>query len=456
MVGTKLLATASLGEVQEVSAVDRHGTGMALTAQKETPDNFASGMSMGELSIPNGSLVVRRRLTASCSQVTLQQTTYHQTNIYRWASAGSLTVPSDATLNTVEVSCSPAGTPSSTQVVITVTATPPPGGSDGLQPVCVVFDNAAGQWTTQGVEWVNQTALTCLTTLASGTYTVAWQSGYPLPSGLADEAGVSAGALVAIIIIAIFGICFAVLICAGVVVKNRQSIQNAVDKVGLNNNNNNKNNKQPAAEDVEAAMEDQLYLPITVGNATVLISEGDGVYRVDHGNLPDITNPGVAFRTAKDMTSTHPTDFAGWDTRVKGTDEGDGWLKVLERSPQEVEAPELDVLESDDVLEEAGEQDFAEEQFPGRTMSRALSQPQQSGRVAPYVDERESTIQVGLGEDTGSGEDNGNIEQMRDSSGRSLATPEEPAQEPPMTNIVRDESGDIAAYQSGDEWVECV
>jgi hypothetical protein len=329
LVGAKLITEAPLGEMQQVNSVDSTGRGMALTVQRETPESAAAGMDMGELSIPPSSntLLGGRRLTATCSQVTVQQTSYHKTNIYQWALSPSFTVPSDATLKTVEVRCSPAGQQSNLvdQVVIVLTSTSPLNGTDGLNPVCVVFNETTGSWSKEGVEWQSEANSTCISAHDIGTYTVAWEPNattapttgfYPVAAPIfREDEGLASGTIALIVILCLLAVLGCLTGLVYIVMQRSKAEKN--NKVGAS-----------PLRDAEAAMEDQLYLPLAVNNAIVLIPEGANIYRVDKSNV-ETQAPGLAFRLAKDMDQKHPDAFAAWDSRVEGVDEGDNWLKIL-------------------------------------------------------------------------------------------------------------------------------
>jgi hypothetical protein len=186
---------------------------MAMAVQKADSASTAAGMSMGGITIPaGGGNSSSRRLSSTCSQVTVQQTTYHQTNIYAWAPTVPYLVPGNATLTTVELRC-PDGTAASSigQVVVTLTSTPPATGTAGRQAFCVVFDEGSGEWSTEGVAWQSEASLTCVSTISNGTYTVAWGAdvlGLAITTG---DAGMDGGVIAIIAVCIVFcGVCAAV------------------------------------------------------------------------------------------------------------------------------------------------------------------------------------------------------------------------------------------------------
>jgi hypothetical protein len=279
-------------------------------------------------------------------------------------------------------------------VVITVTSTPPAGGSAGLQPVCVVFDDAAGQWSTTGVEWVNATELTCLTSLDRGTYTVAWESASPLalPMLSAGDGALSAGGLAAIIFVFILACLFGSLALLAVFLKQQQ---------GQGDTNDNK----------KEAQDGPLFLPSKLRDVVVLASEGADIYRVEGRNLSwdieasaaatDVNAPGIAYRTSKDLESKHPYRYAAWGERIVGTDEGDGWIRVLAMPTREP------------------------------TFSNPASPTSATSGAIANFGEQEPT---------------------------ETSANEEPVMEvePTSQSVLRDEHGDVVGYSEGEEWVRCI
>lgn len=72
------------------------------------------------------------------------------------------------------------------------------------------------------------------------------------------------------------------------------------------------------------------YLPTTVKGKTVLIHEGGLLFRVDNSKL-NAPTAGVVFRKSKDMDDIDPAweALAPWGGIIEGTDEGDGWVKMV-------------------------------------------------------------------------------------------------------------------------------
>jgi len=74
------------------------------------------------------------------------------------------------------------------------------------------------------------------------------------------------------------------------------------------------------------------YLPMTVNGVPVLTKEGQDFYRLDNSALNEkqrnADTPGVAYRFSKDLVDRDDKNIASWGTQVKGSDQGNGWIRV--------------------------------------------------------------------------------------------------------------------------------
>merc|ERR550514_1602317 len=72
-----------------------------------------------------------------------------------------------------------------------------------------------------------------------------------------------------------------------------------------------------------------LYLPMILSGVPVLVYEGHNTYRVDNSQLK-ADAASLAFRRTKRLDDQIPQVAGGarFGTTVRGSDDGDGWLKV--------------------------------------------------------------------------------------------------------------------------------
>lgn len=183
--GEAVCNLAVVDEVSQVSSFGRTDSGITIRCKRTSIVRAASdGVDiLGETVMTAGALVppssgAGRRLD-TCDDIILQETMYHNMNIYFWATSGPFRVPSDAPLLGAGVQHCAATLgeqlPSGSHLRISVPLAGAPVSPDSSTPVCLRFDQASQGWTTDGVRSstppdMDGLRLECISSYGLGTY----------------------------------------------------------------------------------------------------------------------------------------------------------------------------------------------------------------------------------------------------------------------------------------------